>query len=39
MAATLMALHIAAHGEGLAAAGMGAAEGFLACVRVRVNAE
>lgn len=39
MAPSLMALHITAHGEGLAAAGVGAAEGFLACVAVRVDAE
>lgn len=34
-----MALHVAAHGEGLAAAGVGAAEGLLARVRVRVDAQ
>lgn len=39
VAAALMALHVAAHGEGLAAAGVGTAEGFLACVRVRVDAQ
>lgn len=34
-----MALHITAHGEGLPAAGVRAAEGLLARVRVRVDAE
>jgi hypothetical protein len=39
MAASLVTLHIAAHGEGLSAAGVGAAEGLLACVGVRVDAQ
>mgnify|MGYP006919977505 CR=1 FL=1 len=39
MAATLMALHVTAHGESLTAAGMRAAEGLLASVRVRVDAQ
>lgn len=39
MAATLVALHVAAHGEGLAAAGVCAAEGLLARVGVGVDAE
>lgn len=39
MAATLVALHVAAHAEGFAAAGMRAAEGLLAGVAVRVDTE
>lgn len=34
-----MTLHVTAHREGLAASGMSAAEGLLARVRVRVDAE
>lgn len=39
VASTLVTLHVAAHGEGLAAAGVGAAEGLLARVGVGVDAE
>jgi hypothetical protein len=39
VAAALVALHVAAHREGLAAAGVRAAEGLLACVAVRVDAQ
>lgn len=39
MAAALMALHVTAHGKSLATAGMGAAEGLLARVRVGVDAQ
>lgn len=34
-----MTLHVATHGESLATASVGAAEGLLACVRVRVNSQ
>lgn len=39
MAATLMALHVAADGESLTAASMGTAEGLLASVGVGVDAQ
>lgn len=39
MAPPLMALHITAHTKRLSAAGMGTAEGFLACMRVGVDAQ
>ena len=39
VAATLVAFHVAAHREGLAAAGVSAPERLLACVRVGVDAE
>lgn len=39
VAATLVALHVAAHAEGLSAARVGAAEGFLARVAVGVDAQ
>jgi hypothetical protein len=39
VAASLVTLHIAADGEGLSAAGVCAAEGFLACVRVGVDTQ
>jgi hypothetical protein len=39
MATALVALHVAAHAKGLPAAGVGAAEGLLAGVRVRVDAQ
>ena len=39
MAATLVALHVAAHGKGLAAASVCAAKGLLAGVRVGVDAQ
>lgn len=39
MATTLVAFHVAAHAEGLAATGVSATEGLLAGVAVRVDTE